>query len=59
FWHDPNIPVEEVGITCERCPLPLDRCSERVVPASILDRENLTRQREAALEAWQNLYQED
>ena len=59
FWNDPNITVEEVGITCERCPLPLDRCSERVVPASILDRENLTRQREAALEAWQNLYQED
>lgn len=38
FWNDPNIPLEEVGITCERCPLPLDRCAERVAGAGMLDK---------------------
>ena len=39
FWNAPGVPVEDVGITCERCPLPSYQCSERVVPASILDEE--------------------
>lgn len=58
FWNDPNIPVEEVGITCERCPLPIDRCSERIVPASILEASNRIRETEAALEDWGRQYRE-
>ncbi|MDA0874753.1 MAG: helix-turn-helix domain-containing protein [Bacteroidetes bacterium] len=58
FWNDPNIPVEDVGVTCERCPLPLDRCSERIVSASILDRKNRIQEREAALEALETVYRD-
>ena len=58
FWNDPNIPVEDVGVTCERCPLPLDRCSERIVPSSILEKGNRIGEREEALEALAALYRE-
>lgn len=37
FWDAPGILVEDVGITCERCPLASDECSERIVPATIRD----------------------
>jgi transcriptional regulator with XRE-family HTH domain len=51
FWDAPGIPVEEVGITCERCPLPQAKCSERVVPANILETEEHTQAMQAAVGA--------
>lgn len=56
FWNAPGIPVEEVGITCERCPLPTNRCSERIVPASMLEEENDTRSMESAVQDLVNRY---
>lgn len=35
FHDDPAIPVDEVGSTCERCPL--SDCEERAAPATVLD----------------------
>jgi predicted transcriptional regulator len=48
FIGDPGIDEEEVGETCERCPL--TDCSERVVEASIISRQNREHRRETALQ---------
>lgn len=48
FLNDPSISEEEVGETCERCPL--TDCSERVVEATIISRQNREKRREAALQ---------
>lgn len=56
FWDAPGIPVEEVGITCERCPLPTSRCSERIVPATMLEEEQDTRAMEEAVQALASRY---
>jgi len=50
FWNAPGVAREDVGITCERCPLPAYRCSERVVPASILDEDQRTADMELAVD---------
>ncbi len=44
FWNDPAVPDERVNVTCERCPLAAEDCSERVAPPRLLD---LIRDREA------------
>jgi hypothetical protein len=36
FWDDPAVPDEEVNVTCERCPLPPEACSERVAEPVLL-----------------------
>lgn len=48
FINDPTIPEEKVSETCERCPL--RDCSERVVEASIIARQNKSKTHEAALQ---------
>lgn len=48
FLSDPNIDEEVVGETCERCPL--RDCSERVVEASIITKEQYNRRRSEALQ---------
>ena len=37
FMDDPNIPVKEVNLTCERCAI--ESCSERVAPPVVLERK--------------------
>jgi len=44
FWNDPNLRRNEVGLTCERCPLSAEACEVRAAPPSILERD-LTRER--------------
>ena len=44
FWDDPAIPRLDVGLTCERCPLPPEVCAERVAAPRI--RAQAERQRE-------------
>jgi hypothetical protein len=34
-WQDESIPQVEVNLTCERCPLPHERCTDRVAPPTI------------------------
>ena len=48
FWSDPALDRVEVGLTCERCKLA--ECTDRVVPASILDRLQEQLQKERALQ---------
>lgn len=48
FLNDPAITTEDVGETCERCPL--TDCSDRVVEASIISRQNRAKRRESALQ---------
>lgn len=47
FWNDPALPAAVVGDTCERCGLA--DCAERVVPASLRDREQARARQLAAL----------
>lgn len=47
FINDDGIPVEKVSESCERCPL--TDCSERVVEASLISKQNILQKREAAL----------
>lgn len=47
FLNDPVIEEEDVGETCERCPL--TNCVDRVVEASIISRQNLARARKKAI----------
>jgi len=39
FLNDPQIPVEKVNQTCERCPLDNSQCSERTAPPSVFIQE--------------------
>lgn len=56
FWNAPGVPVEEVGITCERCPLPAERCSERAVPPTILDEQRYEEDMDHAIARLVNRY---
>lgn len=49
FWDDPAIPAEEVGLACERCPLPPEVCAERVAPPRIRAQADRQAARLAAL----------
>lgn len=35
FWNDPSIPLEEVNVTCERCPI--QDCSDRAAEATVIN----------------------
>jgi XRE family transcriptional regulator, fatty acid utilization regulator len=39
FAGDPNIASIDVGLTCERCPLPRSECADRRAPAALWRRE--------------------
>jgi hypothetical protein len=49
-WRDDTIPSVEVNLTCERCPLPHERCSDRVAPPRIHEAEMKEERKEAAVE---------
>ena len=49
FLNDRAIPRTDVGTSCERCPLALEDCSERVSPPHILIKFAEHREREEAL----------
>ncbi len=49
FLKDRTIPRIEVGTSCERCPLPTEECTERIVPATIVAQIAENREREEAL----------
>ena len=48
FWEDPTISYREVNNTCERCPI--TDCTERVVPATIIEKRDKRRKMEKALD---------
>jgi hypothetical protein len=50
FWNDPNLRRSEVGLTCERCPLPQEACAVRAAPPSILERDQTRERRVQALD---------
>jgi transcriptional regulator with XRE-family HTH domain/Zn-dependent peptidase ImmA (M78 family) len=52
FWDDPEIPSQEVNLTCERCSLSDRECAERAAPPRIRRREL---DRESRLEALDRL----
>ncbi|HQU73012.1 MAG TPA: helix-turn-helix domain-containing protein [Calditrichia bacterium] len=49
FWDDPQVRRESVHLTCERCPLPLAECAERVAPPVLYEAEQGQIRRENAL----------
>ncbi len=48
FINDPTIEIEKVSESCERCPL--TDCSERVVEASMISKQNALEKQELALQ---------
>ncbi len=54
FWNDPEIRSQHVGLTCERCPIPLDDCEARRTRPTILDREQVQRRQLEELRSLQN-----
>lgn len=49
FWDDPALPLLNVGLTCERCPIP--DCRVRAAPPAVLRAREARDQRQAALDA--------
>ncbi len=49
FWDDPALPLVDVSLTCERCPL--TDCRVRAAPARVLAADEAMRRRAAALAA--------
>ncbi len=49
FWNDETIGCQDVGLTCERCPLTAEECGDRVAPPEIIRQGDRLRKREAAL----------
>ncbi len=47
FWDDPEIPLREVGTTCERCGL--EGCAERAAPPTLREEDARRKSRAAAL----------
>lgn len=47
FWDDPAIPVREVNVTCERCPI--KDCAERAAAPSIVERREARKRMEEIL----------
>ena len=54
FWNDPEVPTRDVNLTCERCPLLEEDCSERAAPATMPARRQSRQAKEAALAALDN-----
>lgn len=52
-WQDASIPQVEVNLTCERCPLPHDRCTDRVAPPTLYDEGQAQERRVAAVDELQ------
>lgn len=50
FWNDPSIPRSDVNLTCERCPLTAEQCTDRVAPPSIYESEREQARKEDALD---------
>jgi transcriptional regulator with XRE-family HTH domain/predicted transcriptional regulator len=51
FWNDAAVERCDVGLTCERCPIPKDECKVRAVPPAVLHRAERLERREDALAA--------
>lgn len=49
FWDDPAVPLVEVGLTCERCPIA--DCAVRAAPPTVLEEKTRQAEQEAALAA--------
>ncbi len=49
FWNDRKIPTVQVSLTCERCALSAEECSDRVVPPMLAEQEEGEIARERAL----------
>jgi len=49
FWNDPAIEQVDVNLTCERCALSEEACSDRVAPPDIVRQQIRQRAKEAAL----------
>ncbi len=56
FWDDAGIESWEVGLTCERCPIPEGECEVRQAPPTLLDHH---REQKRKLEALQRLQEEE
>jgi len=39
FWNDPEVTRRKVHLTCERCPLTTEECTDRVSPPTLIERE--------------------
>ncbi len=49
FWNDPAVPLADVNLTCERCPLSKRECRERAAPPILSERQVQQRRKEDAL----------
>lgn len=49
FWDDPTVPRVEVNLTCERCALTAEECSDRVAPPALHQQQLDLQRQEAAL----------
>lgn len=49
FWNDPALQDREVNLTCERCPLPPEACTERAAPPTLHREREAQARKEAAL----------
>ncbi len=43
FWNDPEVRSQPVGLTCERCPIPLEDCEARRTRPTLLERDQMQR----------------
>jgi len=50
FWEDPEIRRVEVNLTCERCPLSEDQCTDRVVDPLLIREADRQAAKERALD---------
>jgi transcriptional regulator with XRE-family HTH domain len=57
-WRDDAIPQVDVNLTCERCPLPQEDCTDRVAPPSIYEEEQAQRRTVEAVEELQAAFRE-
>ena len=53
-WQDASIPQVDVNLTCERCPLPREECTDRVAPPSIHEEEQAQKRKVEAVEELQD-----
>jgi len=58
-WNDDSIPQVEVNLTCERCPLPHERCSDRVAPPTIYEEEQAQQRTVEAVDELQTAIREE
>jgi hypothetical protein len=57
-WRDDAIPQVDVNLTCERCPLPQEDCTDRVAPPSIYEEEQAQQRTVEAVEELQAAFRE-